>query len=133
MAKPNNPNSVGRKSDKEWRDAIRKAVHEQRTVDVDGRPAKRKALFLLARKTVTEALDGNMVAVKEIGDRLDGRPAQAVDVAVAVSGERIERLIVDPVQVIEHEPQPMAALDAPIRRAAVGETARKGRDTPILS
>jgi len=129
MATPQVPK--GAKSDKEWRDAIRRAVHEQRTVDEDGKPAKRKALFLLARKTVDEALNGNMVAVKEIGDRLDGRPAQAVDVAVAVSVERIERLIVDPVQVIEHEPQPVAALDAPIRRAAVGETARKGRDIPI--
>ena len=132
MAKPNNPNSVGRKSDKEWRDAIRKAVHEQRTVDEDGKPAKRKALFLLARKTVDEALNGNMVAAKEIGDRLDGRPAQAVDVAMAVSVERIERLIVDP-QVIEHEPQPVAALDTRTTRAAIGESTPKGRDTPILS
>ena len=131
MATPQVPK--GAKSDKEWRDAIRRAVHEQRTVDVDGRPAKRKALFLLARKTVTEALDGNMVAVKEIGDRLDGRPAQAVDVAVAVSVERIERLIVDPGPVIEHEPQPVAALDTRTTRAAIGESTPKGRDTPILS
>jgi uncharacterized membrane protein len=131
MAKPNNPNSVGRKSDKEWRDAIRKAVHEQRTVDVDGKPAKRKALFLLARKTVDEALDGNMVAVREIGDRLDGRPAQAVDVAVAVSVERIERLIVDPAPVIEHEPQPVVALGARTTRAAIGESTPKPSDIPI--
>ena len=131
MAPPQVPK--GAKSDKEWRDAIRRAVHEQRTVDVDGKPAKRKALFLLARKTVTEALDGNMVAVKEIGDRLDGRPAQAVDLAVAVSVERIERLIVDPAgPVIEHEPQPVVSLGAPIRRAAGTETAPKARDIPIV-
>ena len=129
MATPQVPK--GAKSDKEWRDAIRRAVHEQRTVDVDGRPAKRKALFLLARKTVTEALDGNMVAVKEIGDRLDGRPAQAVDVAVAVSVERIERLIVDPGPVIEHEPQPVAALDTRTTRAAIDESTPKARDIPI--
>jgi hypothetical protein len=129
MATPRVPK--GAKSDKEWRDAIRRAVHEQRMVDVDGKPAKRKALFLLARKTVDEALDGNMVAVKEIGDRLDGRPAQAVDVVVAVSVERIERLIVDPVQVIEHEPQPVAALGARTTRAAIGESTPEPPDIPI--
>lgn len=77
MAAPKKPRSVGQKSDKEWRDAIRLAVNEVRKDPENGK--KTKALRLLARKTVTMALDGDMIAMKEIGDRLDGRPAQSVD------------------------------------------------------
>jgi hypothetical protein len=35
-------------------------------------------LRLLADKLVERALDGDMAAIREIGDRLDGRPAQAL-------------------------------------------------------
>lgn len=74
MAAPKNPK--GAKSDKEWRDAIRVAVNEVRDDPADGK--KSKALRLLARKTVDMALAGDMTAMKEIGDRLDGKPAQSV-------------------------------------------------------
>ncbi len=74
MAAPKNPR--GSKSDKEWRDAVRAAVHELRKDPVDGK--KIKALRLLARKTVEAALNGDMTAMKEIGDRLDGKATQAV-------------------------------------------------------
>lgn len=87
--------SVGRKSEKQWRDAIRKAVH-QRVPTGDDKPKKIKALDRLANKLVTEGMGGNIMAIKEIGDRMDGKPAQAVEVAVAVEITRIERIIVDP-------------------------------------
>ena len=74
MPAPNNPK--GAKSDKEWRDAIRMAVYELR-VSGDN-PEKVKALRLLARALVEKALKGDIPALKEIGDRLDGRPSQAV-------------------------------------------------------
>ena len=61
----------GHKSDKLWRDAIMLAVN-----DKDG--AGRKNLRILAEKTVELAKAGDMQAIKEIGDRLDGKPAQAV-------------------------------------------------------
>jgi len=64
--------SPGRKSDKEWRDAIRIAVNER------DEGTKTKKLRLLADKLVAAGLEGDMQAIKEIGDRLDGRPAQAV-------------------------------------------------------
>lgn len=50
------------------------AVKQQAT---DGK--KTKKLAMLARKLVEKALGGDIAALKEIGDRLDGKPAQAVE------------------------------------------------------
>jgi hypothetical protein len=60
-------------SEKAWRDAIRVAVmraHED--------PKKGKKLAALADALVTAGLDGDVSALKEIGDRLDGKVPQAV-------------------------------------------------------
>ena len=51
---------------KTWSDAIRKAI------------VQRKDMDKLATKLLDMALDGNMQALREIGDRLEGRPAQSV-------------------------------------------------------
>ncbi len=77
MAAPKKPK--GAKSDKEWRDAIRKAVYELREAEGKGKVKKIKALTLLARRLVTKAMEGDVAALKEIGDRLDGKPAQSVE------------------------------------------------------
>jgi hypothetical protein len=102
--------AVGPKSDKEWRDAVRMAVHELRLADGDDKVKKTRALRLLARRLVSRGLEGDVAALKEIGDRLDGKPAQAVDVAMAVQITTIERRIVDPIELetvtvkaIEHQ------------------------------
>lgn len=58
--------------DKPWQDALRLAVN--RTGE-DGRPR----LLLIAEKCVEAALEGKMDAIKEIGDRLEGRAAQAIE------------------------------------------------------
>jgi len=65
--KGNNNASKG----KSWAEAIRRAVLKR---DAEG---KRK-LYKLAEKLVEEGLDGDLIAIKEIGDRLDGKPAQVV-------------------------------------------------------
>lgn len=60
-------------SDKAWRDAIRVAVlraHED--------PKKGKRLQALADALVDEGLKGDVPALKEIGDRLDGKVPQAL-------------------------------------------------------
>jgi hypothetical protein len=77
------------------------AVHELRASDGDGKAQKTKALRLLARKLVDRAMEGDVTAMKEIGDRLDGRPAQAVGVEVGVAITKIERTIVDAVLIGE--------------------------------
>lgn len=64
-------------------------------------PKKGKKLQALAEKLVDAGLEGDIPALKEIGDRLDGKPAQAIigggadDPAVRVITE-IRRTIVDP-------------------------------------
>jgi hypothetical protein len=60
-------------TDKAWRDAIRRAVmraHED--------PKKGKKLEALADQLVDEGLKGDVPALKEIGDRLDGKVPQAI-------------------------------------------------------
>lgn len=71
MAATKTPNG-GVKSDKIWRDALMRAV-KRSTGDND-----LKNLEKLAQKTVQLGLGGDMSAIKEIGDRLDGKPTQGV-------------------------------------------------------
>lgn len=60
---------------KPWQDALRLAVQR---VGEDNRPR----LLLIAEKCVEAALEGKMDAIREIGDRLDGKPAQESTVTV---------------------------------------------------
>jgi hypothetical protein len=57
-----------------WGDTIRRAV-----VQSDGERLRRIAEALL-----TKAEDGDMTAIKELGDRLDGKANQAVDLTGAI-------------------------------------------------
>lgn len=66
--KGNRANPGGRPKTKLWADALRVSV-------LDAKDDKQK-LRTIAEKVVDEAMQGNMSAVKEIGDRLDGKPAQ---------------------------------------------------------
>ena len=58
---------------KVWSDAIRKVV------------VQRQALDQLALALVEKALAGDLQALKELGDRLEGKPTQSVE--QQVSGE----------------------------------------------
>lgn len=64
----------GKGQDKLWSDAVRRAVNEIQ----GGKRSGEKKLVLLARKLVEQALEGDIAALKEIGDRLDGKPSQVV-------------------------------------------------------
>ena len=89
MAAPKKP--LGAKSDKLWRGALLLAV--KRRLEGKGSPQQ---LERMADKCVERAVKGDMVAAKEVGDRLDGRPVQGVEFGVAVRITRIERHIVAP-------------------------------------
>lgn len=60
----------GRKA-KLWRDAIARAIKRREETDP-------LALEKLADKLIVKVEDGDIAAIKEFGDRLDGKPAQAI-------------------------------------------------------
>jgi hypothetical protein len=66
----------GPKSDKIWSDAVRRAVL-RRLENEEGKPQK---IERLADKVVDMALDGDMSAVNEVANRLDGRPKVSADI-----------------------------------------------------
>ena len=72
MAGPlGNKNAVKGKT---WADAIRKALIQY----ADDTVERKEALHKIALKIVEKALAGDATAMKEIGDRLDGKPAQTI-------------------------------------------------------
>lgn len=56
---------------KEWRNAIRRALAHKHGSVSDG-------LLAIARQLVDKAEEGDITALKEIGDREDGKPAQTI-------------------------------------------------------
>lgn len=66
-------------SDKSWRDALRLAVSEPHE------KTKKNKLRALAEKAVEMGLAGDMAAIREVGDRLDGKPAQSLTVDTTVT------------------------------------------------
>lgn len=76
MAAPINPK--GAKSDKIWRDAIMRAVRRRvgDPIATDGPECQR--LERLADALVAKGLESDVPALKEIGDRLDGKAVQAL-------------------------------------------------------
>jgi len=63
---------------KRWQDALVKAL--ARFTSEDGKIQAGQALDKIAENVVLKALIGDKDAITEIGNRLDGKPAQAVTV-----------------------------------------------------
>ena len=55
------------KKGRKWREALNDALHDDP-----------EALFRIAKKVVALAEEGDIQSIKEIGDRLDGKPTQRV-------------------------------------------------------
>jgi len=72
--------SPGRKSDKQMRDALVVALHRECEV-ANGKPTKR--LYVIADKLAQKAAEGDVVAIKEVFDRVDGKARQETDLNVA--------------------------------------------------
>ena len=70
MAARKNPGG-GKGQDKIWSDALRRAVF--RISDTD---KSKKRIEVMADECARKAEGGDMAAMKEIGDRLEGKPAQ---------------------------------------------------------
>ena len=58
-----------------WSDAIRKAIIQDDN------------LANLAKALISKALDGDISALKEIGDRLEGKSIQSIEQSTEVSGD----------------------------------------------
>ena len=71
----------------EWADALRKEVHRRDEQGV-------KNLRKLAKAAVRKGIEGDIPALKEIGDRLDGKPIPIIDTGDGNSIALIERVIV---------------------------------------
>jgi len=64
---------------KDWREAIRYAIAKKgRDEDGDDAPYT-KGLRLCASKIVEAACAGDLQALKELGDRMDGKAAQSIE------------------------------------------------------
>lgn len=86
--------NTNRKSAKKWRDSLTRAL--ARASEGAGFDA---GLDRVADHVVTEALRGERWAIEEIGNRIDGKPAQAIvgdDDLPPVRFQKIERVIVSP-------------------------------------
>ncbi len=64
----------------EWRDAIRAVVKQYEKGSIKRKMALRKVAEALLEK----ALAGDMAAIKELGDRYDGKPGQSVELTGGV-------------------------------------------------
>ena len=65
---------------KPWRDALDKALKQY--VNKDAGLVRGQALFSIATRVVEQALSGNKDAIQEIGNRMDGRPHQSMDIGI---------------------------------------------------
>ena len=65
-----NPVSRGQQRDKPFRDALRMEITEA--------GEDRKRLRVVARALLDKAESGDVQAIREVADRLDGKPAQEV-------------------------------------------------------
>lgn len=78
------------KAEKVWADAVRRAVN-RRLENEEGKPKK---IERLADKLVDFALEGEGWAMKEIGERLDGKSPQAI-YGAGSEGEHLTKLTVE--------------------------------------
>jgi len=85
------PRTKGATADKFWSDAVRRAVYRETEGD-DGKKAKR--INLIADKLCKMAMEGDVQAIKEIGDRLEGKPKQTSEVSGPGGGDIPTRLTV---------------------------------------
>lgn len=71
-----NPNPKGSKPDKLIRDALMISLKRE-AKDAEGKLTPK--LMLMADALVAKALEGDVSAIREIGDRVDGKAIQAIE------------------------------------------------------
>lgn len=74
FAKGQSGNPSGRNVDRPWREALRSVLHVVDPI------TKKNKLGELAEKVVELALAGDVQAIREVAQRIDGMPQQQLDV-----------------------------------------------------
>ncbi len=80
MAARKNPGG-GKGQDKIWSDALRRAVMRESDIGEDDNGKAKKRIEVMADKCARMAETGDMAAIREIGDRLDGKSPQYSEIA----------------------------------------------------
>ena len=80
------PGNDNGSKNKPWREAIEKELTGN---------ANAKKLRGIAKALIEQANDGNMQAIKELGDRLDGKAAQSTEITGKDGGDIPIRHIID--------------------------------------
>ena len=83
------------------RDELRKAVCRLRKDESVTPVRQAKVLRMIVNKLVELALEGDLAAIREVTDRLDGKATQQVQVDKNIQITHIEHTIVDMPQMIE--------------------------------
>ena len=71
---PGNKNSGRRQTEKPFRDML--------TLEISETANDKKKLREIARQLVAKAVNGDIQAIKEVADRLDGKPHQSTDTKI---------------------------------------------------
>ena len=79
--------------DKPWGEALRKALAQYE--DKQAKVNRGEALHKIANKTIKLALSGDQQAIKEIGDRMDGKAKITMDLEAKVHVTPAVNLILD--------------------------------------
>jgi hypothetical protein len=78
---------------KKWADALDRALHRE-----SKGKGSAKWLDVIANRLVAEAAAGDVTAIKEVGDRIDGKPKQQTD--ITSGGDKIAPAFVELVAVL---------------------------------
>lgn len=62
-----------------WSEAVEAAA------EIEDAPTRRRRMVCIAEKLVEKAMGGDMAAIKEFGDRIDGRAHQSLDATLDAS------------------------------------------------
>lgn len=85
-------NPGGRGTEKIWRDALLRAVKRREPFETEkGKPPQR--LDLLAEQAVKQGLAGDVSALREIGDRLDGKAVQQIQAEIEATTTNEIRMV----------------------------------------
>jgi hypothetical protein len=84
VSRKTNMGKVAAKADKPMRDAILAALENEVAVKRGGKAARVRRLTLIADQLVTLGVEGNLAAIREICDRIDGKAVVQMPAAPAI-------------------------------------------------